>query len=68
MLASAQVYTDEREVQVSERLTEEAIRVCIEEAGVAEPVFDQVRITPRLSPPARVTSAGSVDATHTGGR
>ncbi|CAM9853117.1 unnamed protein product [Scytosiphon promiscuus] len=36
-----QIYTDEREVQVSERMTEEAVRVAIEEAGVAEPVFDQ---------------------------
>lgn len=36
-----QIYADEREVQVSERLTEEAVRVCMEEAGVAEPVFDQ---------------------------
>lgn len=27
---------------MSERMTEEAIRVSIEEAGVAEPVFEQV--------------------------
>ena len=40
---AGKVYTDEREVQVSERMTEEAVRVAIEEAGVAEPVFDQVR-------------------------
>lgn len=37
-----QIYTDEREVQVSERMTEEAVRVSMQEAGVAEPVFDQV--------------------------
>ena len=27
-------------------MTEEAVRVAIEEAGVAEPVFDQVRTQP----------------------
>ncbi|CAN0478805.1 unnamed protein product [Ectocarpus sp. 12 AP-2014] len=37
----ARIYPDEREVQVSERMTAEAVRVAIEEAGVAEPVFDQ---------------------------
>ena len=29
---------------MSERMTEEAVRVAIEEAGVAEPVFDQVHV------------------------
>lgn len=31
---------------MSERMTAEAVRVAIEEAGVAEPVFDQVGALP----------------------
>lgn len=44
---------------MSERMTEEAVRVAIEEAGVAEPVFDQVHVarTADIVPPVRHRAA-----------